>query len=246
MTTWSAPPPSWKSSKSALELRRCGYGSAGEGWLRNLYSCTEDQVGAVRRSVLQWRVHRLGGRTHRREGAARGAVEQGRRSGLRTRLRRRSVPRAEQDEVARGPAYGAGGRRTCLAGLEVGTTSSRVWPLMPQVVCSRLRPRLLDPLAHAAAWAGPSRILRTGGRATETGARRAARGARSHWTASACQVRCTALSRSSDQERALRYRPSSGTTSGPAVECAEIEERDRSRAPDRFHRQPRAAGSSAP
>jgi xylose isomerase len=39
----------------ALELRRAGYGSAGERLGFDLYPYTEDQVGAVRRSVLQWR-----------------------------------------------------------------------------------------------------------------------------------------------------------------------------------------------
>jgi xylose isomerase len=39
----------------ALELRRCGYGNAGERLGFDLYPYTEDQVGAVRRSVLQWR-----------------------------------------------------------------------------------------------------------------------------------------------------------------------------------------------
>jgi xylose isomerase len=38
----------------ALELRRVGYGSAGERLGFDLYPYTEDQVGAVRRSVLQW------------------------------------------------------------------------------------------------------------------------------------------------------------------------------------------------
>jgi len=39
----------------ALELRRCGYGSAGERLGFDLYPYTEDQVAAVRRSLLQWR-----------------------------------------------------------------------------------------------------------------------------------------------------------------------------------------------
>jgi len=39
----------------ALELRRCGYGAAGERLGFDLYPYTEDQVAAVRRSVLQWR-----------------------------------------------------------------------------------------------------------------------------------------------------------------------------------------------
>jgi xylose isomerase len=38
----------------ALELRRCGYGENGERLGFDLYPYTEDQVGAVRRSVLQW------------------------------------------------------------------------------------------------------------------------------------------------------------------------------------------------
>jgi xylose isomerase len=39
----------------ALELRRCGYGQNGERLGFDLYPYTEDQVGAVRRSVIQWR-----------------------------------------------------------------------------------------------------------------------------------------------------------------------------------------------
>jgi len=38
----------------ALELRRCGYGEHGERLGLDLYPYTEDQVGAVRRSVIQW------------------------------------------------------------------------------------------------------------------------------------------------------------------------------------------------
>jgi xylose isomerase len=39
----------------ALELRRANYGANGERLGMDLYPYTEDQVGAVRRSVLQWR-----------------------------------------------------------------------------------------------------------------------------------------------------------------------------------------------
>jgi xylose isomerase len=39
----------------AVELRRAGYGGNGERLGFDLYPYTEDQVGAVRRSVLQWR-----------------------------------------------------------------------------------------------------------------------------------------------------------------------------------------------
>jgi xylose isomerase len=38
----------------ALELRRVGYGDNGERLGFDLYPYTEDQVGAVKRSVLQW------------------------------------------------------------------------------------------------------------------------------------------------------------------------------------------------
>ena len=39
----------------ALELRRCGYGRSDERLGFDLYPYTEDQVGAVKRSVIQWR-----------------------------------------------------------------------------------------------------------------------------------------------------------------------------------------------
>jgi len=39
----------------ALELKRCDYGSGGQRLGFDLYPYTEDQLGAVRRSVLQWR-----------------------------------------------------------------------------------------------------------------------------------------------------------------------------------------------
>jgi xylose isomerase len=39
----------------ALELRRAGYGDRGERLGFDLYPYTEDAIGAVRRSVLQWR-----------------------------------------------------------------------------------------------------------------------------------------------------------------------------------------------
>jgi xylose isomerase len=39
----------------ALELRRANYGANGERLGMDLYPYTEDQVGAVRRSVMQWR-----------------------------------------------------------------------------------------------------------------------------------------------------------------------------------------------
>ncbi len=38
----------------ALELRRCGYGENGERLGLDLYPYTEDQIGAVKRSIIQW------------------------------------------------------------------------------------------------------------------------------------------------------------------------------------------------
>ncbi|HYB24053.1 MAG TPA: hypothetical protein VED41_09670, partial [Solirubrobacteraceae bacterium] len=38
----------------ALELKRCGYGGDGQRLGFDLYPYTEDQAGAVRRSVIQW------------------------------------------------------------------------------------------------------------------------------------------------------------------------------------------------
>jgi len=47
----------------AVELRRCGYGERGERLGFDLYPYTEDAVGAVRRSVEQWRfIWELSGR----------------------------------------------------------------------------------------------------------------------------------------------------------------------------------------
>ncbi len=90
----------------ALELRRAGYGRNGDerrlGF--DLYPYTEDQVGAVRRSVLQWRfIDETAGKID--GGALRGgAGPQGRDSRLRAGLR--------------------GARRAVIvAGLDVGTTS---------------------------------------------------------------------------------------------------------------------------
>ena len=63
----------------ALELRRAGYGENGERLGFDLYPYTEDQVGAVRRSVLQWRfidsvAERIDGPALREAQAAKDAV----------------------------------------------------------------------------------------------------------------------------------------------------------------------------
>ena len=56
---WAEQDPEdwWRAASDALELRRAGYGINGDtrrlGY--DLYPYTEDQVAAVKRSVLQWR-----------------------------------------------------------------------------------------------------------------------------------------------------------------------------------------------
>ena len=58
----------------AYELRRVGYGAAGEHVGFDLYPYTEDQVGAVRRSVLNWRwIDEVAGRID--DGALRAAQQ---------------------------------------------------------------------------------------------------------------------------------------------------------------------------
>ena len=72
----------------ALELRRAGYGENGERLGFDLYPYTEDAVGAVKRSVLQWRF--IDGVAAKIDEPAlrRGAAGEGRRPRLRARLRR--------------------------------------------------------------------------------------------------------------------------------------------------------------
>ena len=72
----------------ALELRRVGYGQNGERLGLDLYPYTEDAVGAVKRSVLQWRF--IDGVAAKIDEPAppRGAAHQRRRPGLRARVRR--------------------------------------------------------------------------------------------------------------------------------------------------------------
>ncbi len=72
----------------AVELRRAGYGENGERLGFDLYPYTEDAVGAVKRSVLQWRF--IDGVAARIDDAALagGAAGEGRRPRVRARLRR--------------------------------------------------------------------------------------------------------------------------------------------------------------
>ena len=72
----------------AVELRRAGYGENGERLGFDLYPYTEDAVGAVKRSVLQWRfIDGVAARIDERR-AAGGAAGEGRRPRVRARLRR--------------------------------------------------------------------------------------------------------------------------------------------------------------
>ena len=72
----------------AVELRRAGYGDNGERLGFDLYPYTEDAVGAVKRSVLQWRfIDGVAARIDERR-TPRGAAGEGRRPRVRARLRR--------------------------------------------------------------------------------------------------------------------------------------------------------------
>ena len=71
----------------AVELRRADYGANGERLGFDLYPYTEDQVAAVKRSVLQWRFIDGDRGEARRRRAARGAAGEGRGARVRARLR---------------------------------------------------------------------------------------------------------------------------------------------------------------
>ena len=98
----------------AIELRRAGYGVRRRTRLGfDLYPYTEDAVGAVKRSVLQWRF--IDGVAAKIDDgrAPRGAAEQGRRPRLRARVRR---PRRVND---------------ALIGLDVGTSGVKAIAISP-------------------------------------------------------------------------------------------------------------------
>ena len=87
----------------AVELRRAGYGEHGERLGFDLYPYTEDAVGAVKRSVLQWRfIDGVAAKIDETE-LRRGPAGQGRRPRVRARLRRARC-------------------LTTLVGLDVGTS----------------------------------------------------------------------------------------------------------------------------
>ena len=84
----------------AVELRRAGYGDNGERLGFDLYPYTEDAVGAVKRSVLQWRF--IDGIASRIDDAELRAAQQkqGRGAGVRARLRRDGRVRLQHVSIA--------------------------------------------------------------------------------------------------------------------------------------------------
>ncbi len=159
----------------ALELRRVGYGDNGERLGFDLYPYTEDAVGAVKRSVLQWRfIDGVAAQIDERR-AARGAAGEGRRPRLRARLRR-----ARRLTCARSASTSArpGSRRRDLR--RTATCSRRRrrgYPLStPQPGWSEQDPedwwRAAEDVPRAAA-RGPDRPVRADARARRARRRRA-------------------------------------------------------------------------
>ena len=120
----------------ALELRRAGYGEHGERLGFDLYPYTEDAVGAVRRSVLQWRfIDGVAAKIDEAE-LQRGAAGEGRRPGLRARVRR-----ARRVAVA-------------LVGLDVGTSAVKGVAIDEEGERARAAERRLSALDAAAGLGG--------------------------------------------------------------------------------------------
>ena len=192
----------------AVELRRANYGEGGERLGFDLYPYTEDAVAAVRRSVLQWRFIDGGRREDRRRGAARGA------GGRRTPCARTSSSTPPSAREARRARRRDDRRQGARALADGGGARAR-----------RARVSALDAAARLGR-AGSRRLVageRGGARASSAG-RRASR--------SGSPVRCTGSSRSARTTPCCGRR-SSGTTSAPRAECAEIERARRPRAADR-------------
>ena len=182
----------------AVELRRAGYGNNGERLGFDLYPYTEDAVGAVKRSVLQWRFIDGVAATHRRRRAARGAAGEGRRPRLRARVRRARVPDASSASTSARPA-------------------SRAIAISPDGEVLATRGGALPALDAAA---GLGRAGSRGLVARRAGVPRApARGRRS-----ASPGRCTGSSCSTTHDRVLR--PAIlWNDQRTGAECAEIERR---------------------
>ena len=189
----------------ALELRRADYGANGERLGFDLYPYTEDAVAAVKRSVLQWRfIDSVAGEDRRRR-AARGAE-------------RKDAVRAYELVYA---ALGARLDDRRLVGLDVGTTGVKAIAIAAGRRRSSRAPRRRYPLSHARGRAGRSRIRRTGGARREAALAALGGGEVAGIGLSGQMHGLVASTRRS----ACSGRRSSGTTSAPAAECAEIEAR---------------------
>ena len=165
----------------ALELRRAGYGDDGERLGFDLYPYTEDAVGAVKRSVLQWRFI---------DGVAAKIDE--RRCARRSRRRTRSAPTSSctpRSALEHG----------CSSGSTSGRPASRRSRSRRTGEVARDRARRATRSRRRSP-AGPSRIPRTGGAPSQAvprsgcpaGAGRASAG------------RCTGSSRSTRTTAVLR------------------------------------------
>ena len=183
----------------AVELRRAGYGDDGERLGFDLYPYTEDAVGAVKRSVLQWRfIDGVAAKIDERR-AARGAA------GRRTPCARTSscTPRSARESTLVGLDVGTSGVKGVAISRdgEVLAVAEERYPLStPQPGLGRAGPRGL--VARRAGGA------RAAARRADRPLRADARPRRARRRAATCCAR-----------------RSSGTTSAPAAECAEIEER---------------------
>ena len=111
----------------AVELRRAGYGENGERLGFDLYPYTEDAVGAVKRSVLQWRfIDGVAAKIDERRAAA-GAAGEGRRPRLRARLRRARCVACRSSASTSAPRGSRASRSTRRA--SVLATASADYPL---------------------------------------------------------------------------------------------------------------------
>ena len=146
-TTWSARPRSWRRSSSRSSCAAAATATHGERLGFDLYPYTEDQVGAVRRSVLQWRfIDSVAAKID--DAALREAQQPRTRCGPTSSCTRRSARELRADDHA-----GRDRRRHARR--------SRGWRSTPTARCWRA-PRPATRCRRRGR-AGPSRTPRTGG-----------------------------------------------------------------------------------
>ena len=169
----------------ALELRRANYGANGERLGFDLYPYTEDAVGAVKRSVLQWNFI---------DGVA-AKIDEPLRCARHSRTKD-ACPR-RTSSCTRRSAPERWTREDVLVGIDVGTTGVKGVAISPSgdVLATAEEGYPLSTPAARVVRAGPRGLVARGaGRA-----RAAARPGRS-----ASRARCTASSRSTREQRVLR------------------------------------------